>query len=67
VPNGTHLTHSAQRALAGAMIRAARPDLPPVVATTLADILDLVSATLLRAGADLSDREARAVLQSLWT
>ena len=48
------------------MIGAARPDLPAVVATTLADILDLVSAALLRAGAGLSDPEARAVLQALW-
>ena len=63
----THLTPSAQRALAAAMIYAARPDMAPIVTSALADALDLVSAAVLGGLAGLSDLEARAVLRALWT
>jgi hypothetical protein len=49
------------------MIRSSRPDLPPVLATALADVLDLLCGAVLTGAAGLSNGEARAVLQSLWT
>jgi hypothetical protein len=67
VENRTHLTPSAQRALAAAMIYAARPDLQPIITSTLADALDAISAAVLRGVAGLSEPEARAVLRALWT
>jgi hypothetical protein len=48
------------------MIRSARPDVQPLVATALADVLDLLCGAVLRGTAGLSDAEAAAVLAALF-
>ena len=55
-----------RRALAASMIRTADPAVPPPVAFTLVDLLDAISAAVLRSGAVLPDPTARAILRALW-
>ena len=59
------LSISALRARAAAAINAATDEVDPLTAATLADVLDAVSAGVLRA-AGLEDDEARVVLSLLW-
>jgi hypothetical protein len=48
------------------MVRAADPAVPPIVATTLVDLVDQLTATVLL-GAGLSPAESLTVLDYLWT
>jgi hypothetical protein len=61
----TLLTPSGTRAVAAVMVRAADPAVPPIVATTLVDMVDQLTATVLL-GAGLSPAEALSVLGYLW-
>jgi hypothetical protein len=59
------LSTSAVRARAAAALNAATDEVDPLMAVTLADILDAVSAGVLRA-AGLEDDQAKVVLSLLW-
>jgi hypothetical protein len=61
----TQLTPSGIRATAAVMVRAADPAVPPIVATTLVDLVDQLTATVLL-GAGLSPTESLTVLSFLW-
>jgi hypothetical protein len=61
-----HLSQHANRALVAAMLTEATDgEVDPLAAITLADVLDAVSAAVLRS-AGLEDDEARSVLAALW-
>ena len=62
----TLLTPIGIRATAAVMVRAADPAVPPIVATTLVDLVDQLTATVLL-GAGLSPAESLTVLDYLWT
>jgi hypothetical protein len=61
-----HLSQHAHRARVAAMLMEATDgDVDPLTAVTLADVLDAVSAAVLRS-AGLKDEDARSVLAALW-
>lgn len=61
-----HLSQHASRARVAAMLtQATNGDVDPLTAITLADVLDAVSAAVLRS-AGLEDAQARSVLATLW-
>jgi len=62
----TPLTPSARRALAAAMITA-ESALPGLCSAVAADIIDAVSAAVLRSAGVTDPIAARAVLHSLWS
>ena len=59
------LSPSGRRALAASMVRGAVPDVHPLVATTVVDLLDTVSECIL-AGVGVSPDNSRAILDALW-
>ena len=61
-----HLSTEGRRAAAAAALNAATDELDPLAAVTFADVLDGVSAGVLRA-AGVDDEEARAILALLWS
>ena len=64
MPEIVPLSPSGRRALAATMIGTAT-GAPPLVCSTLADLLDAVSFTVLST-AGLSPNESRAVLTAMW-
>lgn len=62
-----HLSQQTHRALVASMLTDITDgELDPLAAITLADVLDAVSAAVLRS-AGLEDDEARSVLAVLWS
>ena len=59
------LSPSGRRSLAAAMIRGAVPDVHPLVASTVVDLLDTVTGCIL-AGLSVSPAESRVSLDALW-
>jgi hypothetical protein len=60
------LSPSGTRAAAAVMVRAAVPGVPPHTASTVVDLLDLITRTVLVDVLGLSPAEALAVLDYLW-
>ena len=60
------LTPSGTRAAAAVMVRTAVPDVPPHTATTVIDLLDAVTRTVLVGVLGLTPAEALDVCDYLW-